>query len=314
MILRLGHTEVQVRDLGAARAFYVDALGFIVDDEEPGRLYLRGNEDFDIWTLTLSEADQPGLGHFALRVSEAEDLERLQIMHERLGLPVRRVPAGAERGQGEALRVRTPDGIPLEFYSEMEQLSLRDETGVRLPMRRTSRNPGLVPTSMDHVNVRIADMRQSLAYWMGELKFSMSEGVERDDELFAAWLRRSSGTHDLAILAAKEPALHHFAFSLRESADVLRAADLLADAGFADSIEFGPGRHGVTNALFLYVRDPDGNRLELFVNDYLRDHDSEPVVWSWEEFLRGGRLWWGQPAPEAFQETTGIRAEWPGTA
>ncbi|MCW2986981.1 MAG: hpaD [Conexibacter sp.] len=311
MILRIGHTEILVRDLEAARRFYVGALGFIVDHEAGDTLYLRGGEDFDTWTLALCQAAEPGLGHFALRVATPADLEALEQLHERLGVDVRRVPAGAEPGQGEALRVRTPDGAPVEFYVEMEQLTLRDEEGIRLPMRRAHQMGGLPPKRIDHVNLRVPDMGVSLGYWCDELGFSMSEGVERDGELFAAWLRRSEGTHDVAVLKGAEPALHHFAFALAESADVIRAADLLADAGFASSIEFGPGRHGVTNALFLYVRDPDGNRLELFVGDYARDHDRPPVVWAWDDFLLRGRLWWGHEAPPAFQETTGVEAIWP---
>jgi len=37
---------------------------------------------------------------------------------------------------------------------------------------------------------------------------------------------------------------------------------MLAGAGYANSIERGPGRHGISNALFVYVRDPDGTTIE----------------------------------------------------
>lgn len=310
MILRLGHVEMQVTDLGAARAFYVDALGFIVDHEDGGRMYLRGHEDFDVWTLTLTQADRHGLGHFALRVSEPEDLDRLEVVHRALGAPTERVASGAEPGQGEALRVRTPDGHPVEFFHEMDQLPLYEDRQVLLPMRRLALSHGLVPRGIDHVNLRVSDMVASRNYWRDHLGFSISEIVEREGELFGAFLRRSSRTHDVAILAFPRAAFHHFAFTVKDTSDIIRAADLLADAGFSDSIEFGPGRHGATNALFLYVRDPDGNRLELFCGDYLRDHDREPVIWTWDQFRRG-RLWWGHEAPANFgSDVVDVRAEW----
>jgi catechol 2,3-dioxygenase len=312
MILRLAHIEVRVRDLGAARAFYADALGFVVAESDPGHLYLRGSEDFETWSLTLTEAVEPGLGHLALRVADPDELDRLERVHRDLGLSVRRVPDGIEPGQGPALRVRGPDGSPLEFVHELEQVTVTGESGVRLPMRRSHLTGGLPPRRIDHVNLRVPDLAGSLDYWQGTLGFSMSEGVERDGAIFAAWLRRKAGTHDVALLGGPEPALHHFAFSLTESADVLRAADLLADAGYARSIEWGPGRHGVTNALFLYVRDPDGNRLELYVGDYVRDLDASPVIWDFPEFERCGRLWWGQPPPPDFQQTTGVNPAWVG--
>ena len=155
MILRLGHAALRVLDLEAARTFYVDVLGFVEAYREKGRLYLRGVEEFDIWTLSLIQASTPGLDHFALRVDSEEDLDRLEALHKELNVPVRRVPAGAEPGQGEALRVRTPDGHPVEFYHQMEQIPVRDEKGrVRLPMRMSHLYKGIPPLRIDHVNLR----------------------------------------------------------------------------------------------------------------------------------------------------------------
>lgn len=312
MILRLGHTELMVTDLPAARAFYVDILGFVVAYEEPGRLYLRGVEEFDLWTLRLTEAQAPGLGHFSLRVDHPDELDRLERLHKELGVPCMRVPQGSKPGQGDALRVKTPDGHPVEFYFEMEQLPTHDEQGrVRMPMRLTHRYTGIPPTRIDHMNLRVADMASSLRYWCDSLDFRISEFVERDGEKFAAWTRRKSGSHDVALLGAKTAALHHIAYYLHDPAAVLRAADLLGDAGFQQAIEFGPGRHGVTNAMFLYVRDPSGNRVELYFGDYHRDIDHPPIGWSWEDFQEQGRLWWSQSVPDSFFETTPVHDNWP---
>ena len=65
-----------------------------------------------------------------------------------------------------------------------------------------------------------------------------------------------------------------------EPMGVIRACDALAAAGYADNIERGPARHGISNALFVYVRDPDGNRFELYTGDYLTvDRDQAPKRW-----------------------------------
>ena len=37
----------------------------------------------------------------------------------------------------------------------------------------------------------------------------------------------------------------------------------MATTGYLANMERGPGRHGIANAFFLYVRDPDGHRVEL---------------------------------------------------
>ncbi len=38
----------------------------------------------------------------------------------------------------------------------------------------------------------------------------------------------------------------------------------MATTGYLANMERGPGRHGLANAFFLYVRDPDGHRIELY--------------------------------------------------
>jgi len=62
-----------------------------------------------------------------------------------------------------------------------------------------------------------------------------------------------------------------------------------------------PGRHGISNAFFLYVRDPDGHRIELFTSDYLTvDPDLEPLRWSLTDPQR--QTLWGHPAPKSWFE------------
>ena len=55
----------------------------------------------------------------------------------------------------------------------------------------------------------------------------------------------------------------------------------MATSGYLANMERGPGRHGISNAFFLYIRDPDGHRIELFTSDYLTvDPDLKPLRWS----------------------------------
>lgn len=311
-ILRIGHAALRVTDLAAAYHFYVEVLGFVVARQDGQALYLRGLADFDIWTLALLESREPGLDHVAFRVETPEDLEVLEAIHRQRGVPTKWVDGGVEPGQGPALRVATPDGHPVEFYHSFEQVPVYDERGrVRLPMRTLHRARGVPPYFIDHINVRVADPESSLAYWRDLLKFSISEYAVRDGQIFAAWLRRRRGTHDIAVVRSTGPSLHHVAYHLSQPSDVLRAADLLADAGYRDRIDFGPGRHGTTDAFFLYVRDPAGNRIELYFGDYQRDLDGEPIRWEWDDYDTGGRLWWSPEYPPRFLETTPVNATWP---
>src|SRR5690606_15948047 len=174
--LRLGHVALTVNDVERSRDFYAGLLCLHEHHREPGAVYLRANEEFDVWSLCLKQGPTAGLGHAAFRVSTPDALADLERLHRDRGLPTRRVPAGHEPGQGEALRARTSDGHPVEFYFAMEQVSPYDEDGrVRLPMRRTNRAGPVSPARIDHVNLRSTDMEASLAYWRDALGFSVSE-------------------------------------------------------------------------------------------------------------------------------------------
>jgi hypothetical protein len=80
---------------------------------------------------------------------------------------------------------------------------------------------------------------------------------------------------------------------------VLRACDILAALGLGNCIERGPGRHGISNAFFLYLRDPDLNRIELYTSDYLiPDPDFQPIRWTLSDPRRA--TFWGHWPPRSW--------------
>src|SRR2546428_8445591 len=121
-ILRLGHVEYRVTDLGQARAFYVDLLGFVETGRDRTRVYLRGLEERDHHSLVLRQAPAPGVSHFAFRVAAPDDLQRLHRRCTACGLPTRWIEAGEEVGQGKALPAQEAAGVPVEFYHEIDQI------------------------------------------------------------------------------------------------------------------------------------------------------------------------------------------------
>ena len=112
--------------------------------------------------------------------------------------------------------------------------------------------------------------------------FRLSEYIApdgSDDPLFV-FLQRKGNPHDIVFAPGAGPRLHHAAFSIPESYLFFYVCDLAATMGFAENIEFGPGRHGPGYALFVYMRDPDGHRIELFNTHYqCMDIEDEPVRW-----------------------------------
>jgi catechol 2,3-dioxygenase len=300
MINRLSHVELAVTDLGAARDFYGGALGFHTHAETSRSLWLRAPDEFDVWSLKLTLDGERGLLSFGFRADSEDSLTLLADQHDELGLPARWLPAGTEPGRGRLLRVRTPGGHIVTFEHTIDEVALTGSGGPRLPMRDTHRRRGVGPTRLDHVNVRVGDLHAALGYWQGALGFSASETqIDGDGRIQRAWLRRAPFSHDMAIGRDAQIGFHHVAYAMRDAAALLSAPDLLSDAGWP-VIEYGPGRHGITDAMFLYIRDPDGNRIELYAGDYVRDLDRPPLAWTIDEYQTRGLLWWGQQPPASF--------------
>ena len=67
----LAHVELLTPKLEESVAFARDMLGLFVVHEEPGSVYLRCWFDFYAYSLVLTEAPQPGLGHSAWRAWSA---------------------------------------------------------------------------------------------------------------------------------------------------------------------------------------------------------------------------------------------------
>src|SRR5262249_47498089 len=114
---RASHAVLTVRDLGASRAFYVDAMGFVVSDETADTLYLRGLEEACHHSLVLTRAgDAPTCERIGLRVYTDDDLDAAKAWFERAGLPARWVEVAH---QGRTLHVTDAVGTPLELCATM---------------------------------------------------------------------------------------------------------------------------------------------------------------------------------------------------
>ena len=293
-IVRASHVEFLVRDLERSAGFYVDTLGFTVTERKGSSLYLRGLEDRFHHSLVLTESDRAGVAHIAFRVRKKEDLLSIERMLEREGAAFVRVGKGEEEGQGEAIRFQDRFGFPVEFFNEMEQAEWM--------LQRFDQHRGAKVMRLDHFNLLVGSVDEAFDWYTRVLGFDLTEyveGREKGKRMSAAWLRRKSSSHDVALMEGPGPRFHHAGFIVSDKGCILDAADILASRGYISSMERGPGRHGITNAFFFYLRDPDGNRIELYTGDYLTADPYLPsVVWKPTDPRR--QTFWGSPTPESW--------------
>lgn len=300
-ITRAAHLEFRVTDLDKARAFYVDVLGFIETARDQNRLYLGGYEERDLYSLILRKAATPGVGHIAFRVAHLDDLKKIAALYEQNGSPVKWIKKGFEEGQGEAVRIQDPSGLPIEFFHEIRQ---RERLLQRYDLYR-----GAHVMRLDHFNCQVPDVQKVYDWFIQKLGFTCSEYTVTDqqpEKLWAAWLHRKQDVHDIALMNGIGPRVHHGGFWVSDQLSVLRTCDVLAAAGMVNSIERGPGRHGLSNAFFLYLRDPDGNRIELYTGDYIiADLDWKPIRWSIND-PRRATFWGHTPPPSWFNDASRV--------
>ena len=296
-ITRAAHMEFRVTDLERAKTFYVDILGFVETARDKHRIYLGGYEERDLYSLILRKADSPGVGHIAFRVASPDDLQQLANLYGQHGCAVRWMDEGFEEGQGKALRVQDPSGLPIEFFHTITQ---RERLLQRFDLYR-----GAHIMRLDHFNCQVPDVQKVYDWFTQKLGFTCSEyTVSQTDTLWAAWLHRKQDVHDIALMSGIGPRVHHGGFWVNDQLSVLRACDILAAAGMVSSIERGPGRHGLSNAFFLYLRDPDGNRIELYTGDYIvADPDWKPIKWDIND-PRRATFWGHTPPPSWFNDAS----------
>ena len=160
---------------------------------------------------------------------------------------------------------------------------------------------------IDHFNCLVPDVGKAELFYRKQLGFACSEFTEtKEGAIWATWLHRKQTVHDQAFMNGSGPRLHHIGFWLPDPLALIHTCDVLAAMGYGESIERGPGRHGLSNAFFLYLRDPDGHRVELYNGDYLTsDPDFEPIKWDIDDPMR--QTFWGHAAPDCwFQEASTV--------
>ncbi len=297
-IIRAGRAILHVTDLEKSRAFY-DALGFVETASDNSHIFFRGLEEHNHHSLLLKKADEPVVEVISYKVRSDQDLEELATTFEKQGSEVKWMEEGSQEAVGRSLRVQDVSGLPLEFYAEMEPAERM--------IQKYHHHKGAKVQRIDHFNCMIPDVEMAYNYYLDTFGFACSEyTIGEKDHIWAAWLHRKPSVHDVAFMNGYGPRLHHIGFWLKDPMNIIDGCDSLASLGYGPAIERGPGRHGLSNALFLYLRDPDGHRIELYNGDYLTsDPDFKPVRWDLDDPMR--QTFWGHQAPDCwFEEASDV--------
>ena len=261
----------------------------VASDRDPDALYLRGLEERSHHSLVFRKTDDaPVCERVGLRVFTKDDLDRAFEHFSRAGL---NPDLGRAAVQGRTLHVDDPVGTPLEFCATMDDLP----TNLQKFELLQGREPDAARSFPDRDTRRAEGDRI-----LHRRSASASPNTPRPTA------RRRSGAPGCSARAIRttwcfrqRPRAAAASLRLsacRRSATWCTSATWRAASASVKHFERGPGRHGIGNAFFVYFRDPDGHRIELFNAHYQAiDINHTPLRWELSN-TRRSQLW-GLPAP-----------------
>lgn len=304
-VVQLAHVELLTPDPEGTLWFFKELLGMEETIRVAQSVYLRAYEDWYHHSLKITEAPQPGLGHIAWRTASAEALERRVKILEASGLGKGWIDG--DLGHGPAYRFTTPDGHVMELLFEVDYYQAPPEKKSKLK-NRPSKKPlrGIPVRRIDHVNCLCSNVTPNRRFMEDALGFKLREQkIGQRGEEVGAWLSVSPLVHEIGLMrdaTGSKGRFHHIAFWYGYPQHLMDLAELCAE--YDVTIEAGPGKHGTTQAYFMYVFEPGGNRVELFGDTgyLIFDPTWKTVVWDVSNVtdLEKSSIWIGSKLPDTF--------------
>ncbi len=282
--------------------FFRDLLGMVETARSGDSVYLRGFEDPYGHSLKITHRETPGMGHAGWRATSPVALNRRVEAIERSGLG--RGWVEGEVGMGPAYEFTTPDGAVQRIGFEVAYYEPPAEQR-SVVLNRVQRRPlrGVPLRSLDHINLLSRDVSENRRFFADQLGFKLSEHILFSDRVEGgAWLRAMTRSHDVALVkdgVGDGGRLHHVAFLYGNPQHLMDACDVLTDNGL--EIEAAMATHAISQAQFVYVLEPGGNRIELVGNAgyQVTDPSWAPVVWA-QDAIDNAIIWYGSELPAEF--------------
>lgn len=289
-ITHLSHVALRVPDPEATAAYYKKVLGLgeTSRDAATGAICLSAlPDDYPVvphHELVLYPGDGPAeLDHIGLAVRDEAALNAMAASLAEQGIATEG-PSSFESVHGPSLRLHDPDGRTIELLVPPA------------PVVRPAGDAPFAIAKLGHITMKSPDPARARSFWEQALGFRLSD--QMGDIFF--WMRCNRDHHAVAFTKHDAPGIHHIAWELTDWEQFKRMGDhfITVDA----KIEYGPGRHGPGNNIFIYFLDPNDVRTELFCELARIDDEDSYKPGFWEAGSRGTTInrWGGAPPPPSY--------------
>ena len=149
-------------------------------------------------------------------------------------------------------------------YFGEEGFSVADPDGRRICFGIAPAEPSRegIHGPIQHLTLASKDLEAFEKFYCGELGFEVTDRVCRTDGSAATVFATSNHEHHtIACFAADRVGMDHHSYEAGEWNTLRDWCDRFAS--FRIRLMWGPGRHGPGNNLFAFIKDPDGNWIEV---------------------------------------------------
>jgi catechol 2,3-dioxygenase len=275
----VSHIALSVPDVEANELFYTRVLGMVRHEELERGVRLGWGIGHHV--LDLVEGPQ-GLDHYGFEVRDEQGIEGITARLSSAGVEITDLDTSfIDNAEGDptGIAVVDPDGNTVHFHS-----------GVRRQGENAA-DPGRRPIKFQHTTIGTVDVAPMMDFFVNTVGFRMSDQLA--DGRFC-WLRSDRDHHTLAIVNVGSTGdIDHYSYDLAEWEDFKAWCDRLTELDVA--VQWGPGRHGPGNNLFVFFDDPAGNHIELSA-EMEKFHDDRVVYVPrrWTPAPQTVNLWGGQ--------------------
>ncbi|MBA2284477.1 MAG: VOC family protein [Ktedonobacteraceae bacterium] len=260
MLARLDHFQLMSEAPERLVAFYQDVMNMTSEAIDRDRWLCQGPKR----RLLIEQGGSNTLGFGAYRCETPEDLSALR--HRLLKQEVPLEPSPSPLFSAEAFSFTDPDGNRLVF-------------GLAGPRPDHSGSVPALAGRLQHLVVASEDAGSLVRFYSDVVGLTISDTMLDGEALAACWMRADEDRehHSFAVFRTAKQGIDHHSYEVGDWMLIRDWADYLASKGV--KLVWGPGRHGPGNNLFIFVLDPDGNRIELSAELEMVDPDRPAGIW-----------------------------------
>ncbi|WP_353649478.1 VOC family protein [Nakamurella sp. A5-74] len=276
----VSHIGLIVPDVAENELFYGRTLGMVRQGElADGGVRLGWGTGHHVLDLIPGPK---GLDHYGFEVQDEDGLEGIRGRLQAAGHVVTELdPSFVDAAVGglDGLSVLDPDGTRVHFHAAVHRQG------------ENAAHPGRRPLKFQHTTLGTAAVRPMVDFFVDTVGFRLSDQLA--DGRFC-WMRSDRDHHSLAVVdVGRGGDIDHYSYDLAEWEDFKTWCDRLTELDVP--VQWGPGRHGPGNNLFLFFDDPAGNHVELSAEmEQFHDDRAVYVPRRWTPAPQTVNLWGGQ--------------------